>query len=308
MIKDIQEKILKLKEETNVMIIAHSYQSREIVEVADYVGDSFQMSLQAKESKAKKILLCGVHFMAETAKMLAPDKRIFLANADAGCPMADQFTKEDILEMKKKDPDRKVVVYINTTARMKEACDVCVTSSTAVKIIKRMEAQKIFFVPDCNLGDYVSKQIKNKDIKLVKGGCPVHAKVNEADVMKARKAHPKALLLVHPECVPNVLKHADYIGSTSGIMEYAKKSSNKEFIIGTEISIAMHLQYENEEKLFYSLSKKITCPNMRITSLIDVYHSLLGIKKNEAYEILMTEEEIRKSRKCIDEMIRLGSD
>lgn len=307
MISKIQSDILKLKKENDVFILAHSYQGREIIEIADFVGDSFQLSLMAQKATQKNILLCGVHFMAETAKMLSPDKRVFLANPLAGCPMAEQMEPELIEQVKKMEPDRTVVAYINTTAKLKTVCDVCVTSSTAVKIVNRIENDKILFIPDCNLGDYVKKQVPNKDIKLLQGGCPVHAAVTVKDLEAAKAMHPNALVLVHPECIPAVVEKADYVGSTSGIIEFAKKSDHKEFIIGTEISIAESLQYECMDKDFYILSKKIVCPNMKLTTLVDVYKSIKGINDGPAFEIIMTDEEISKSRKCIDEMIRLGS-
>ena len=305
-IKDIQTEIIKLKKETNTAILAHSYQGREIIEIADFTGDSYKLSVDAKGVDADNILFCGVHFMAETAKMLSPDKRVFLANSLAGCPMAEQMEAEFIQRIKEQEPDRAVVAYINTTASLKAVCDVCVTSSSALKIVRAMDAEKILFIPDCNLGDYVKRNVPEKDIKLLQGGCPVHASVTVSNLENANKLHPNALVLVHPECIPAVTQQADYAGSTSGIMNYAKKSDAKEFIIGTEISIVEHLQYECPEKKFYPLSKKIVCPNMKLTTLMDVYNSLKGINNGEAFEIHMTDEQINSSRRCIDEMIRLG--
>ena len=306
MIKDIQEQILKLKKEKDVAILAHSYQAREIVEIADLVGDSFALSDKARECPQQNILFCGVHFMAETAKMLSPQKNVYLANPMAGCPMAEQMEPEMLEYIKKQEPDRKVVAYINTTAALKKLCDVCVTSSSALTIVKKLDADKILFIPDCNLGDYVKRNVPEKDIKLVQGGCPVHAAVTANEVDKAKALHPNAKVLVHPECVPAVVAKADYVGSTSGIMNYAKKSDCKEFIIGTEMSIAEHLQYECPDKEFYILSKKILCPNMKLTTLMDVYKSLEGIGNGKAFEIEMTDDDIKQARKCIDEMLRLG--
>lgn len=306
MIKDVQEKILKLKKEKDICILAHSYQAREIVEIADFVGDSFQLSRVAQTAPNANILFCGVHFMAETAKMLSPEKNVYLANSEAGCPMAEQMEPEMIEAIKKQDPERKVVAYINTTAKLKRVCDVCVTSSSAVKIVKAMKDEKILFIPDCNLGSFVQKEVPEKDIKLLQGGCPVHAAVTFEDLMAAKAKHPDALVLVHPECVPAVAEKADYVGSTSGIMEFAKESDAEEFIIGTEISIAEHLQYELPNKKFYILSKKIICPNMKMTTLMDVFNSCQGIECGGAFEIKMTDEEIKSARVCIDEMLRLG--
>lgn len=246
--------------------------------------------------------------MAETAKMLSPDKHVYLANRQAGCPMAEQMDAEMISAIKAKEPDRKVVCYINTTAALKEVCDVCVTSSSAVKIVKNMDAKKILFIPDCNLGSFVQKACPDKDIKLLQGGCPTHARVTKAELDEAKRLHPNALVLVHPECRPEVTEQADYAGSTSGIMDFAAKSDAKEFIIGTEISIAEHLQYRYPDKEFYVLSKDLICPNMKITTLMDVYKTCEGIGEDsgKAFEIEMTDDQIAKAKVCIDEMIRLG--
>lgn len=308
MIKDIQQEILELKKKNDVCILAHSYQAHEIIEVADFTGDSYKLSVDASKVQNRNILFCGVHFMAETAKMLSPDKRVYLAHPQAGCPMAEQMEPEMIARLKEQEPDRKVVAYINTTAALKTVCDVCVTSSSAVKIVKAMDAKKLLFIPDCNLGAFVQKACPDKDIKLLNGGCPVHAAVTVDDVKEAKALHPNAPLLVHPECRPAVSEMAEYVGSTSGIVDYARKSDAKEFIIGTEISIAEHLQYECPDKRFYILSKKIICPNMKLTTLMDVYNSLRSIDKadGEAFEILMDDELIAKAKVCIDEMLRLG--
>ena len=303
---ELQEEIIRLKKETNTAILAHSYQAREIVEIADFTGDSYKLSVDAMNIEADNIIFCGVHFMAETAKMLSPQKRVFMPCKEAGCPMAEQMDADIISQLKAKEPDRKVVAYVNTTASLKAVCDVCVTSSSAVKIVKAMDCDKILFIPDCNLGDFVRRNVSEKDIKLLQGGCPVHASITETEALKAKSAHPDALFLVHPECVPKVTALADYVGSTSGIMDFAKKSDAKEFIIGTETSISEHLQYECPDKKFYPLSKNLVCRNMKLTTLPDVYNTLRGIATGEAFEILMDDKLIAGARKCIDEMIRLG--
>ena len=241
--------------------------------------------------------------MAETCKILSPEKKVYLAQPIAGCSMADQMDKQLISQIKEMYPDYSVVAYINTTADLKTICDVCVTSSSAVKIVNNIENKNILFIPDCNLGDYVAKQCPEKNIKLLSGGCPIHACVNTDDVKKAKALHPDAELLVHPECVPEVVAMADYVGSTSGIMNYAINSDKKDFIIGTEISIAEHLQYKCPEKNFYFLSLKLICPNMKSTTLADVYNCLAG-KGGE--EIILDDDTIKDAKKCIDEMIRLG--
>lgn len=302
-IKEVQELILKLKKEKDICILAHSYQAREIVEVADFTGDSFKLSQLATTVPNKTVLMCGVRFMAETVKLLSPEKKVILCNPLAGCPMAEQMDKDLILGLKKMYPDYTVVAYINTTTDLKTVCDVCVTSSSAVKIISKIPNDNILFIPDCNLGDYVAKQLPNKNIKLVQGGCPTHARVSQRDVEKAKELHPNALLLVHPECLPKVVAYADYVGSTSGIMEFAKKSDAKEFIIGTELSILEHLQYECLDKNFYPLSKDIVCHNMKATTLIDVLNSVNGVGGEE---ITLSQDVMQSARACIDKMIELG--
>ncbi len=241
--------------------------------------------------------------MAETVKLLSPQKTVLLANPVAGCPMAEQMDRELIEAVKEQYPDYTVVAYINTTAELKTICDVCVTSSSAVKIVRKLPNKNILFIPDCNLGDYVSKKVPEKNFKLLHGGCPIHVRVSSADVKAARQAHPNAEVLVHPECKPDVLALADFIGSTSAIMEHARASGKSEFIIGTEISIADHLAYQCPEKRFYTLSKNLICPNMKATSLVDVYRVVSG-KGGE--EIFLDEETIKKARVCIDRMIELG--
>ncbi len=302
-IHEMQEEILKLKKEKDICILAHSYQRREITEIADFIGDSYALAKLAMTVPNKTVIMCGVRFMAETVKILSPEKKVILANSTAGCPMADQMDKELISQMKEYKDGYAVVAYINTTAELKTICDVCVTSSSALKIISAMPEKNILFVPDINLGTYIKNQIPDKNIKLVHGGCPTHARVTVKEVNKAKAAHPDALFLVHPECVPEVAAMADYIGSTSGIMEYAKKSNAKEFIIGTENSIVEHLQYDCPDKRFYPVSKDLVCHNMKVTTLTDV---LLSCKGESGEEIFMDEKTRLDAKKCIDKMIAYG--
>lgn len=302
-IKEVQEEILRLKKENDICILAHSYQAHEILEIADFSGDSYALSKLAAEVTNKTVLMCGVRFMAETVKMLSPEKKVILSCPQAGCPMAEQMDKELIEGVKKQFDGYTVVAYINTTAELKTVCDVCVTSSSAVKIVKAIENENILFIPDCNLGEYVAKQVPEKNIKYLQGGCPVHAAVTKTDAENAKALHPDAKLLVHPECRPAVAAMADYIGSTSGIMNYAVNSEDKEFIIGTENSIAEHLQYQCPDKKFYPLSKGLICPNMKATTLVDVLDCVSG---RGGEEIIMSDELISSARKCIDKMIELG--
>jgi quinolinate synthase len=305
-ISHVQEEIIRLKKANDVAVLAHSYQAREIIEIADYTGDSFKLSADAAKADNKNLLMCGVRFMAETAKLLSPKKRVFIANTAAGCPMAEQLDSELLIHLKKQEPDRVVVAYINTTAELKALCDVCVTSASAVETVKKLSAEKILFIPDCNLGDYVKRQCAGlgKDIKLIQGGCPVHAAVTVADFDRAKAEHPDALALIHPECMPSVVAKADYVGSTTGIMKFAKESAKKAFIIGTELSIAEHLQYECPDKVFYPLSKKILCPNMKLTTLPDVLNALVEIQSGDgSREIVLGDELTEQAGRCVRAML-----
>ena len=304
MLQDIQEEILRLKKEKDFFILAHCYQSHDILEIADFVGDSFALSKKAATAPQKNVLMCGVRFMAETVKILSPQKNVYLSSADAGCPMAEQIDVDTLRLMKQKFPGYTVVAYINTTAELKTECDVCVTSSSAVQIIKNLDTDKILFIPDINLGSYIKQQVPEKEIALVHGGCPTHARMSITDVNKAKTAHPDALLLVHPECTPEVVAKADYVGSTSGIMDFARASNAKEFIIGTENSIVQHLGIECPDKIFYPLSKDCVCHNMKLTMISDVLYCLKGINREE---ITLDEDTRVKAKHCIDEMLRLGA-
>ena len=302
-VSEIQDAILTLKKEKDFCILAHAYQSQPILEVADYVGDSYGLSVQAGKAAQKNILMCGVRFMAETCKVLCPDKNVYLANPVAGCPMADGIDKDALQKLQAQYPGYATVAYINTTAALKTLCDVCVTSSSAVQVCRALDADKILFVPDPNLGSFVAGQIPEKKFAFGSGGCPRHFCVTMEDVVKAKALHPNALLLVHPECRPEVVEQADYVGSTTGILSFAEKNDAKEFIIGTEISIVEHLQYRCPGKRFYPLAVKLTCPNMRVTTLVDVYACLCG---QGGEQIDLPPDVLSGAAKCIEKMIALG--
>lgn len=302
-ISDIQNEILKLKKEKDICILAHCYQSPDILEVADFVGDSFALSVNATKVPNKTVIMCGVRFMAETVKILSPEKTVILSNPNAGCPMAEMMDKEVIQQVKDMYPDYTVVAYVNTTSELKTVCDVCVTSSSALSICKKLESDKILFIPDRNLGSYIAEQLPEKEFKLLSGGCPTHAKMSKKDVEKAKAEHPDALFLVHPECIHEVVEMADYVGSTTGIMDFARKSDCKQFIIGTENSIVKHLQLECPDKEFYPLSKDFICHNMAATTIVDV----LNCCKGTFGEVIELDEETRLgAKRCIDKMIELG--
>lgn len=305
MIKDIQEQILKLKKERDVCILAHCYQTHDILEVADYIGDSFGLAQQAAKAANKVVMMCGVRFMAETVKILCPEKTVLLPEPDAGCPMAEQLDTEMLARLKAEYPYHAVVAYINTTAELKTQCDVCVTSSSAVKIIRNMPEDKILFIPDRNLGGYIKAQCPEKSIVTVKGCCPTHARFTAKDVERAKEAHPNAFVLVHPECGADVVAKADFVGSTTQIMSCAKESGRTEFIIGTENSIVQHLGIDCPEKSFYPLSKDFICSNMQLTKLGSVLRCLQG-KGGE--EIILDEQTRLAAKRSIDRMLELGND
>lgn len=299
----LQQEIRRLKQEKDVCILAHAYQTHDILEVADYTGDSFGLSQQAAKARQKTVLMCGVRFMAETVKILSPEKTVLLSHPDAGCPMAEQMDLDQLAALKAQHPDSAVVAYINTTSALKTQCDVCVTSSSALRIIRAMPQKEILFLPDCNLGQWVAQQVPEKTFRFFQGGCPVHSQITAQEVAEAKAAHPEALLLVHPECRKEVTDLADYAGSTTGIMAYAKESDHKTFLIGTETSIVQHLQYDCPDKTFYPLSKGCICQNMRLTTLMDVYRCLLGLGGEE---ITLAEETRLGAKRAIDAMLAFG--
>lgn len=299
-IKELQEEIMTLKKENDVCILAHAYQTQEILEVADYIGDSFGLSKQAASAPQKTILMCGVRFMAETAKILSPEKKVLLSHPEAGCPMAEQLTVEELRELKKQNPGCAVVAYINTTSALKTECDVCVTSASALSVVKKLPQKDILFIPDCNLGSWLEKQLPEKNFHFINGGCPVHMQITFSDVQKARASHPDALLLVHPECRKEVTGQADFAGSTTAILNYVEKSDACSFIIGTDNSIVQHLQFSHPDKEFFPLSKNCICKDMRLTTLVDVYNCVKG---TGGEEILLSEDIRKQAQRSIDAML-----
>lgn len=303
MTKDLQEQILKLKKEKDACIFAHSYQSPDILEIADLTGDSFALSVKAKAYACKTVILCGVRFMAETLKMLCPEKTVVLPVADATCPMAEQIAPERVLAFKKEHPEFAVVAYINTSTELKAVCDVCVTSSSALQIVEKLPQKDILFIPDKNLGSFVKAKLPQKNIVLWEGFCPVHNAVTLEEVLAAKAAHPSAKVLMHPELSADAVRFADVVGSTADILRYAM-THEEDCIIGTEKSIADYLSLVRPKHRYYPLSKKLMCPDMRITNLSDVYHALNG---SGGLEIELDEALCRQAKRPIDEMIRLGS-
>ncbi|RME38672.1 MAG: quinolinate synthase NadA, partial [Deltaproteobacteria bacterium] len=272
--REIQEKIRRLCAERDALLMAHNYQRDEIQEIADITGDSLGLSMEAARTDKKVIVFCGVHFMAESAAILAPDKTVLLPRVDAGCPMADMVTAEGLRELKAQHPDATVVTYVNSSAAVKAESDICCTSSNAVNVARTLDAKKLLLVPDRNLGRYIARHVPDKECICWEGYCPTHDRLKVEDVQKARAEHPEALFMAHPECAPDVLELADHICSTSGMYEFARKSDARSFIVGTEMGILYRLRKENPDKEFILPSKSLVCPNMKLTSLEDVLQAL----------------------------------
>lgn len=302
-IGEIYNKINHLRKEKDVLILAHLYQNLEIQKIADFTGDSFELAKKAKSSDKKNIIFCGVKFMAESAKIMNPDKRVFAPVKNAGCAMADMVKPEDINKAKELHPNAAVVCYINSSAATKAECDMCVTSSNALKIIENMPEKEIIFVPDKNLGSYIAERVSEKKFYIHSGYCPVHKQVSADTARKIKSLHPEALLLVHPECEKEVVELADAVGSTSMIIDYAKKSENKSFIIGTERAVFEKLTEECPEKDFYLLDDSLVCDDMKMTTLEDLLNTL----ENLDDEIILDEQIMINARKCLDRMLEAGS-
>mgnify|MGYP001152368455 CR=1 FL=1 len=294
--------IERLKKERNAIILAHNYQIGDVQDIADVVGDSYALAKKAASTDSDVIVFCGVHFMAESAKILNPEKTVLLPVLDAGCPMADMVDKDGLRRLKEQHPDAKVVTYINSSAEVKAESDVICTSSNALKVISQLDAKKIIFAPDRNLGTYIARKLPEKEFILWDGFCLTHMRVKSEEVRKVRELYPEAKLLVHPECSPEVQDLADFLGSTSEIIDYAGKIPEKEIIVGTEEGVLHIMRAKYPEKKFYLLSPGLICPNMKKTRLEDVYEALLHNRN-----IIEVDQEIRmKSLKALEEMLRLG--
>ena len=296
------ETINKLKKEKNAVILAHCYQPVEIDLVADYVGDSLYLSQVAAKTDADMIIFAGVYFMAQTAKLLSPDKKVILPQIDAGCHMADMINYKQLLDFKAKNPGIPTVCYVNSTAEVKSECDLCCTSSNAVDVVKSLNAERVLFLPDMYLGKWVEKQLGNVEVITYPGFCPTHLQIRPADIEAARKEHPEALVLVHPECHMSVSEMADYVGSTTGIMNFAKNSDNKSFIIVTEQGVVDRLKRDMPEKVFVQVKDNIVCPSMKMTTLDDI----LKVLQNESNEIFVDGNVAQKAVKCIDRMLEVS--
>jgi quinolinate synthase len=264
--RELKERILQLKKEKNAIILAHYYQRDEIQEVADFRGDSFLLAQKAATTDADVIVFCGVHFMGESAKILAPDKTVLIPDERAGCPMADMVNVDGLRELKAKHPNAKVVAYINTSAEVKAETDICCTSANAIKVIESVDSDEIIWVPDKNLGDYVSRFTKKKMI-IWEGYCNTHDMLTVKDVEEMKAKYPNAQFVVHPECRPEVVKLGDFVGSTTAIIKYCRESDCQEFIVGTEDGTGYQLRKDSPHKQFHFATKYLVCPNMKVNNL-----------------------------------------
>ena len=292
------DKIKKLKKEKNAIVLAHCYQNVEIDEVADFVGDSLYLSKMAKETNADIIVFAGVSFMAETAKLLSPNKKVLLPRTESGCFMADMINLDSLREFKAQHPNIPVVCYVNSTAVIKAECDICCTSSNALDIVRNMKVPEVLFVPDTYLGKWVEAQLDGVKVTTFNGFCPTHLRITPKDMEDARTKFPNAKILAHPECHFKVSALADFVGSTKAIMDYVANSSDKEFVIATEKGVVDRLTRDYKDKKFHLIKDTIVCQNMKWNTLDDIYNSLL----NETHEIFLDETVSEKAMACINRM------
>ena len=292
------DKIKKLKKEKNAIVLAHCYQNVEIDEIADFVGDSLYLSKMAKETNADIIVFAGVSFMAETAKLLSPNKKVLLPRTESGCFMADMLNLDSLREFKAQHPNIPVVCYVNSTTAIKAECDICCTSSNALDIVRNMKVPEVLFVPDTYLGKWVEAQLDGVKVTTFNGFCPTHLRITPKDMEDARTKYPNAKILAHPECHFKVSALADFVGSTKAIMDYVANSSDKEFVIATEKGVVDRLARDYKDKKFHLIKDTIVCQNMKWNTLDDIYNSLL----NETHEIFLDETVSEKAMDCINRM------
>jgi quinolinate synthase len=298
----IIEDILKLKKEREAVILAHNYQLGEVQDIADFIGDSLDLSQRAAKTDARVIVFCGVHFMAETASLLCPDKIVLLPDEHAGCPMADMVTAEALRDKKRQFPEASVVCYINTTAEVKAECDICCTSSNALKVVATLPRNKpILFVPDKYLGSYLSK-VSGREMLLWPGYCPTHQRIMAKDILSLKEQYPKAKVLVHPECRSEVVVLADEVLSTGGIIKFVKESKAEAFIIGTEIGIIYRLKKENPDKRFIPVSEQAVCPNMKLITLEKILWSL----EEMTFQVTVPDAIRDKAQEAVRKMLQLS--
>ncbi len=300
--EQLKKKIAQLKKRKNAVILAHNYQRDEVQDIADIVGDSLQLARAATRVDAEIIEFCGVQFMAESASILNPNKKVLLPVREAGCPMADMINPEKLCSLKKQHPQAAVVCYVNSSAEVKAESDIACTSSNAIEVVKSLPNKEIIFVPDENLGKYVQSQVPEKEIILWKGFCSTHIRLSEEEVIKAKHEHPQAKFMAHPECNPEVLSLAEAVCSTAGMFKYAKESEAREFIIGTESGMLYRLQKENPGKKFFLPSDHLICANMKLTTLGWVAQSL----EAEVFEVKVPEAIRVRAKKSLDRMLEIA--
>lgn len=299
--EELIEEINKLKKEKNAIILGHCYQNVEIDEVADYVGDSLGLSRIASKTDADIIVFAGVYFMAETAKILSPNKKVLLPNKNSGCNMADMIDLRLVREFKEKYPNIPLVCYVNSTAEVKAECDICCTSANAVEVVKSMGAKKILFAPDCYLGSYVQANLPDVEVISYTGYCPTHLRISPDDIINMKEKYPKAIVLVHPECRGEVVKLGDFTGSTTQIFDYVKNTNYKQYIICTEKGVVDRLERDYKDREFILVNNRVVCHNMKQNTLYDVYNAL----KNEEHEIEVDSVIAKKALSAIDKMIAI---
>ena len=297
----INSKIEELKKKHNTLLLVHNYQLPEIQDIADFLGDSLDLAMKATKTNVKNIIFCGVDFMAESAKILNPDKNIIIPDPEAECPMAHMVKTEDLGKLKNDYSDAEVVSYINTTAETKTLSDICCTSSNSIKVVKSTSSKRVIFVPDRNLGDYVKRHVPKKEMILWPGMCPTHHNIRKDEILNLKEKHPKAEILVHPECRPEIVDIADQALSTNGMVKYARKSGFNEFIIGTEKEMCYRLKKENPDKTFYPIKSAI-CPNMKKITLEKVLNSLETLEP----KILLPDKIMQKAKKPLQRMMEVG--
>ena len=307
-LKSLEEKIKELKKKRNAVILVHNYQLPEVQDIADLRGDSLELSRAAAKTDAKVIVFCGVHFMAETASILCPDKKVLMPDINSDCPMASMITAQDLIKLKEKHPKAVVVGYVNTSAEVKAELDVCCTSTNAVSVVNAIIKDRsafggkdeIIFIPDKYLADFVERKTGKKLIKW-NGVCPTHVKILPEDIKRERKFHPFAKIIVHPECLPSVIALADQALSTSKMCQFAKETEAKEIIIGTEVGIIYRLKLDNPDKEFYPASEAAVCPNMKRTTQEKIVWALEELKE----EVRVSNKIRSRARKSIDKMLEI---
>lgn len=303
---NIREKICKLKQEKDVLILAHYYADKEVQELADFAGDSYALARKAVETTQKNILFAGVSFMGESAKLLNPDRHVYMLDPTAGCPMADMVTAEQVKEARARYPKAAVVCYVNSSAEVKAESDVCVTSSNAVRVVKQLEQKQIFFIPDQHLAHFTAELLPEKEFIYHTGYCPTHQQIDKKSLQAVKERHPKALTLTHPECAEEVLDLSDYTGSTAEIIRFAKESEAEEFIIATETGVFYQLEKDNPEKKFYPVTDCQVCPDMKKNTLSRLLHVLEQIGEEDLPEIELDQRIMQQAKRPLTRMLELA--